>query len=177
MPTTPTYGFPYPSLTDPPNGPAQLESLADAVETALDQQRADILSALSIAPARASLPDDDPQTTANAWEDWGMTTIANPDRPVHVFGIASGHAFNDATSGNYYASIRVGISLDGGVSWDWGNGPREQSGSSSTWAAGTSIHLVSGTPSSTVLIKAQHQSSSTNSRYFNGAVIGLALHQ
>jgi hypothetical protein len=29
---TPTYGFPYPELTDPPNGPAQFQALALAVE-------------------------------------------------------------------------------------------------------------------------------------------------
>jgi hypothetical protein len=30
---TPLYGFPYPELTDTPNGPAQIQSLASAVET------------------------------------------------------------------------------------------------------------------------------------------------
>lgn len=32
MPTTPVYSFPYPSLSDPPNGPAQFQALATAVE-------------------------------------------------------------------------------------------------------------------------------------------------
>lgn len=32
MPTTPVYAFPYPSLGDPPNGPAQIQALATAVE-------------------------------------------------------------------------------------------------------------------------------------------------
>lgn len=32
MPTTPTYAFPYPALSDPPNGPSQIQALATAVE-------------------------------------------------------------------------------------------------------------------------------------------------
>jgi hypothetical protein len=32
VPTTPTYAFPYPSLSDPPNGAGQIQSLAQAVE-------------------------------------------------------------------------------------------------------------------------------------------------
>lgn len=35
MPSTPIYGLPYPSLTDPPNGPAQFQALAEAIETEL----------------------------------------------------------------------------------------------------------------------------------------------
>lgn len=33
MGVTPIYGFPYPALTDSPNGPAQIQALAQAVET------------------------------------------------------------------------------------------------------------------------------------------------
>lgn len=35
MGVTPIYGFPYPSLSDSPNGPAQLQALAEAVEADL----------------------------------------------------------------------------------------------------------------------------------------------
>lgn len=35
MPSTPVYGLPYPALSDPPNGPSQIGSLATATETAL----------------------------------------------------------------------------------------------------------------------------------------------
>lgn len=35
MPSTPVYALPYPALSDPPNGPAQIGSLATATETAL----------------------------------------------------------------------------------------------------------------------------------------------
>lgn len=33
MPATPVYAFPYPSVTDAPNGPSQIQSLATAVES------------------------------------------------------------------------------------------------------------------------------------------------
>ena len=35
MPTTPTFNLPYPSLTDAPNGPSQIQALAAAVDTAM----------------------------------------------------------------------------------------------------------------------------------------------
>jgi hypothetical protein len=35
MPNTPIYGLPYPALTEPPDGPAQFEALAEAVESEL----------------------------------------------------------------------------------------------------------------------------------------------
>ncbi|PRX48690.1 hypothetical protein B0I33_104508 [Prauserella shujinwangii] len=35
MPATPNYGLPYPALTDPPNVPADVQALAEAVDTAL----------------------------------------------------------------------------------------------------------------------------------------------
>lgn len=35
MAVTPIYGFPYPALTDSPNGPAQIQALAEAVEADL----------------------------------------------------------------------------------------------------------------------------------------------
>lgn len=35
MPGTPNYALPYPAITDPPNGPAQMQALANATDTAL----------------------------------------------------------------------------------------------------------------------------------------------
>lgn len=37
MPTTPIYGLPYPALSDPPNGPAQIQALAEGVESELQR--------------------------------------------------------------------------------------------------------------------------------------------
>lgn len=42
MGVTPTYGFPYPALSDPPNGPAQIQALAEAVEADLTVTDANI---------------------------------------------------------------------------------------------------------------------------------------
>lgn len=33
MPSTPTWGIPYPALSDPPNGPSQIQSLATQVDS------------------------------------------------------------------------------------------------------------------------------------------------
>jgi len=35
MPNTPNYGFPFPSLSDVPNVPADMEALAEAIDTEL----------------------------------------------------------------------------------------------------------------------------------------------
>lgn len=35
MPNTPVYGLPYPDLSEPPNGPEQIQALAEAVESTI----------------------------------------------------------------------------------------------------------------------------------------------
>lgn len=42
MPVTPIYGLPYPALSDPPNGPAQFQALAEEVENELARIDADV---------------------------------------------------------------------------------------------------------------------------------------
>lgn len=42
MPNTPIYGLPYPSLTEPPDGPDQIQALAEAVETELSRIDGDV---------------------------------------------------------------------------------------------------------------------------------------
>jgi hypothetical protein len=42
VPITPIYGLPYPALSDPPNGPAQFQALAEAVEHELQRIDADV---------------------------------------------------------------------------------------------------------------------------------------
>jgi hypothetical protein len=39
MPTTPNYGYPYPTLDDPPNVPADLQELAEAIDADLKADR------------------------------------------------------------------------------------------------------------------------------------------
>ncbi len=50
MGVTPTYGFPYPALSDPPNGPAQFQALAEAVEADLIVTDANIATINATAP-------------------------------------------------------------------------------------------------------------------------------
>lgn len=49
MPSTPIYGLPYPALNESPNGPTQIEALAEAVETELDRID-DLITALDPIP-------------------------------------------------------------------------------------------------------------------------------
>ncbi|MFI5561499.1 hypothetical protein ACIA2T_19650 [Amycolatopsis japonica] len=47
MPSTPTYAFPYPALTDPPNGAAQIQALATQVESKLSITDANVSTVLA----------------------------------------------------------------------------------------------------------------------------------
>lgn len=55
MGVTPVYGFPYPALTDAPNGPAQIQSLAEAVEADLITTDANIASLTALGPTYTKL--------------------------------------------------------------------------------------------------------------------------
>lgn len=44
MGTTPQYGFPYPALADAPNGPVQIQALAEQVESVLSPIHADVVA-------------------------------------------------------------------------------------------------------------------------------------
>jgi hypothetical protein len=48
MPTTPIFAFPYPALTDAPNGAAQIQALAEAVETELNNTNADVTAVQTV---------------------------------------------------------------------------------------------------------------------------------
>lgn len=48
MPTTPIFAFPYPALTDAPNGAAQIQALAEAVETELNATNADVTAVQTV---------------------------------------------------------------------------------------------------------------------------------
>jgi hypothetical protein len=56
MGLTPVYGFPYPSGTDSPNGPVQIQQLAEAVEADLAASDANI-AALALAESRRTNAD------------------------------------------------------------------------------------------------------------------------
>lgn len=47
MPTTPVYAFPYPALTDSPNGPTQIQALAEAVDDEIVRVDADVAAVVA----------------------------------------------------------------------------------------------------------------------------------
>lgn len=55
MGVTPIYGFPYPALTDSPNGPAQIQALAEAVEADLAVTDANIAAVTALGPTYTKL--------------------------------------------------------------------------------------------------------------------------
>lgn len=58
MPATPKYALPYPTLDDPPNGPAQLQSLAQATENAIPTLNAVLTYASASARDAVASPAD-----------------------------------------------------------------------------------------------------------------------
>jgi hypothetical protein len=117
--TTPIYAFPYPVLTDPPNGAAQIQALAEAVEdtiSTLDSSVSGDLSTLAN-PARAHLRTTAVQAIPNNStgvaiefdvEDFdtagGHSTVTNNTRyTAQVAGtylLAGGYGFATSGTGN-----------------------------------------------------------------------------
>lgn len=97
MPTTPIYGLPYQSLSDPPNGPTLGEDLANAVEAEL--QRLDT-------PPVAQLRQTVQQTISNSV--WSAINFDTEDIDSH-----NGHS--TATNPSRYTCQRAGIYLLGGA--------------------------------------------------------------
>lgn len=95
MPTTPVYGLPYPSLSDSPNGPAQFQALAQAVETQLQR--------LDSVPAAVTATDAGAVSTAS-------TTFTN-------LAGDPGVAFTAPPSGRVLVSI--GSAFDGNAADTW----------------------------------------------------------
>lgn len=55
MPVTTKYALPYPSLDDPPNGPVQLQNLAERIETVISPVGSELPSFIGYASAAQSL--------------------------------------------------------------------------------------------------------------------------
>lgn len=114
MPNTPIYGLPYPQLTEPPDGPAQFQALAEAVETELARIDADISDIISDVKPYARLRQTSVQSISNATytgltfttEDYdsvgGHSTVTNTSRytaqvaGAYVFGGGAAFAVNAA---------------------------------------------------------------------------------
>lgn len=82
MPSTPVYGIPYPADADPPDGPGQMQALAEAVETALAAiERPE--SGVIPQTADRALPTD-----GSTVDVTGAQLIITPDVPIWLDVIA-----------------------------------------------------------------------------------------
>jgi hypothetical protein len=86
--STPIYGFRYPALSDAPNGPLQIEHLAEDVEGALNLVAANADAALAAAKPRLfeGISNADVSGTANIPGATVTFTVAQTTS-VHVTGI------------------------------------------------------------------------------------------
>ncbi len=111
MPSTPTYGLPYPALSDPPNGPAQIQALAEEVETELTRIDATADADQSLLTGLASPSQTGSGTLASGAQATIMTvSITDPGFSYHIIAFGTlDWAMNAATQpGNLmYASITV----------------------------------------------------------------------
>jgi hypothetical protein len=112
VPTTPIYGLPYPSLSDPPNGAAQIQALAEAVEAEL--------SRIDATPAAVTATDAGSVSTTSATYvtlagDPGVafTAPASGRVMVHVAG-AFDNTLSD-TFGMMAFQIRTGTTVGAGT--------------------------------------------------------------
>lgn len=96
MPSTPIYGLPYPSLSDSPNGPAQFQALAEAIETELDRIDDDI----------SGVPITQTATAAGSVSTTSLTYVALSGDP--------GLSFVAPSSGRVL--VTIGAAMDGTVS-------------------------------------------------------------
>lgn len=89
MAATPIYGFPYPGLSDSPNGPSQVQALATAVETTM-----------AVVQAQATATHyGDGGTYASDTQNVGGTTTSGAFTATLTGGTACGVAFVAPASG------------------------------------------------------------------------------
>lgn len=112
MPTTPIYGLPYPSLSDPPNGAAQIQALAEAVESEL--QRIDG-TPVTVTAADSGSVSTTSATFVTLAGDPGVafTAPASGRVLVHIAGTFDNNAAD--TFGMMAFQIRTGSSVGAGT--------------------------------------------------------------
>lgn len=114
MPITSVYSFPYPALSDSPNGPAQFQALAEAIEdkfvtndatdTTLGNRITDLENDLNLPPL-AFLTQSTVQSIPTA-------TFTSITFNSEVIDTANGHS--DVTNNSRYTSQKTGYYLLGG---------------------------------------------------------------
>lgn len=111
MPVTPIYGLPSPALSDPPDGPAQISALANAVEATFQAQVSALNATIAVLanPPRAQLRQIVAQNVAiNTWD---VVTFTAEDHDSH-----SGHS-NVTNTSRYTAPISGVYEVAGSTWW------------------------------------------------------------
>lgn len=115
MPTTPRYAIPYPALSDSPNGPAQMKSLADQVELKLGVVD-DTVTANAVAKAAAFYATA-PVSIPNATD----TKVAFPTTDRATAYITAGGTgninFTCNQTGTYHVSFSGRMDVNSGSVW------------------------------------------------------------
>lgn len=160
MPTTPTYGLPYPVLSDPPNVPGDLQALAEATDTALadqDSAHASARASLVPTPYKHTLTDITTTPTESTYTQWGTDlVIPNPGKSVAIMVWGMGHVLNDGSGTQN--RMRLGISTSGGATVDWGPNSTDQAGGGASTRRGSlsPIHMLGAVlPTGDLVIRAQ----------------------
>lgn len=109
MPNTPIYGLPYPQLSEPPDGPAQFQALAEAVETELARIDADVAAIIADVKPYARLRQTSVQSIPNA--TYTSVTFTTED-----YDSVGGHSTSVNTS-RYTAQVAGAYVLGGGGSF------------------------------------------------------------
>jgi hypothetical protein len=196
MAVTPIYGLPYPALSDAPNVPADVQALAEGVETelstvngrvdttnsdvtALDTRVTDTETKVAAAKTAGTSLTDDTAAANNTWERWGTEAVifTNPGVPVDVTGSVAG-AFVNTLNTETDAFTRVAISFDSGSTYTVGNAPGVTVGTSgSKRGPATASAYRAGTPTGNVVVKVEFFVNTTNTKPGAGHLIATMTPQ
>lgn len=107
-----------------------------------------------------TLTDKTTFSLVDTWEDWGteVVTITDPGVDMAISAQASGSIEDTSGNGGGEGRMRVGISLDGGTTYTFGNEPIADVYDLSAdigFASLAAVHFRSGTPTGDIKIKVQ----------------------
>lgn len=132
----------------------------------------------SVGPsAGQAILTDRTTSTANTWLDWGSpitlpaASVPPGIGPITVLALVTGSA-NEFSQAQMLPQVRVAISMDNGATWSYGSAAQETPvGMNSLFINRTPVthsHVLTGTPSAAVLVKAQVYSDKTSSVFNAG---------
>lgn len=120
MGLTPVYGFPYPALTDSPNGPAQIQALAEAVEADLVVTDANVatlqstsqsLSSSSYIEYARSTDQSIPNSTSTRID---FTVVVKSSSDMTAATVSGGTEFTCAKAGRWLWTTNGSFNGSGG---------------------------------------------------------------